>query len=479
MTNKYSAEHLTIFLIHLLKNITFASLALPVIEAHYICASTIGGTRWHGIIFSIIKLYYQRYDKSIPDLATVSTELKFILEKYVTDKNEKELALAKMAEFIILYNIVDERSLPMAREIVQYIAKVCVLQPKVCEMLTEATSGGSVVGLTSQLQVLEAQHLALRGGISSTGVMSRSVSTGDRCPSGISWIDSRVGGGLGLTLGCGIGIIGPQGGGKTTIGIQLGVEQATSDRHALLVLVEEGLTASIQRKIMAAATGISTLVLESATKSSDGQVDLKIAAEKSSMNYELVKKRIDLVNKNLHILDLVEKYGDLDVIAGEIQHLINVDMKPIYTYIDWAGILASRIQGADIKSKTDALTKISYETAILAQRNNIIIAVSQQMARDNARKGAFAENDHYSAADCRGFTEPYKYCFVINPRDKKSGLQIFSISKSRDDAPTTRFLVRLRGEIAHFEDVASQYELRGRHIIDKNKSPTQRNVVPQ
>jgi hypothetical protein len=174
----------------------------------------------------------------------------------------------------------------------------------------------------------------------------------------------------------------------------------------------------------------------------------------------LAAKRLELIKKHLHVLDLAKLGGGIESVVAEIATLCASGKQPTYTYVDWAGIMAARddLVASGKRQMEAALKHISYTAADAAAKYNVMIAVSQQMAADAVKKGPAAMNDQYCAAHCRGWTEPFKYVFVINPPHPVNRTSVFGIPKARDDPPQDRFVVRLHGDIASFRDVTSDYE---------------------
>lgn len=403
-----------------------------------------------------------------PDEGAFHLEVSAFCDGYAVGKpalvEEVKVVFREVMDFS---RIVDDRSNGLTVKIISTIVQKCVHVPAMNELLNDALVRQKLSGLGQQIVELEAKIASTAGSTSVSGVSSfTEIETGDRVSMGIPWLDSRIGQGKGPVLGSVMGILAGQGTGKTSLGIQMGVAQALQQRHALLVLAEEGLSRTIKRRILACTTGIPTTELEAAKD------DVQAAAEKHG-NKTAVAERIAAMDKYLHVLDLVNGRGDLSRIFAEIDSLKMEGKHLTYVYVDWAGPIADRMMGAgyngmQFTKRYDALKILASELAFNASRSNTIIAVSHQMAGAQFKKGAFAESDQYCAMDCSTFTEMFKYVVVINPKDPKTGISWLKLAKCRDDPAGVKILVRLRGELSQFYDVTNDYDVMGKNFKKKH-----------
>jgi hypothetical protein len=470
-----SQGHYDILLAQMLVNEGIAHQAATKLEAVYFKESSLPGTGEHAVIFVIIKTFYNAHEQA-PDEGTLRVEIDNYINKYLKDKADKASSLLETLEKVIKFSkMVNDKSVPMTRELIQLIYKTCVTTPEL-NSLVQNTSADSITEVKNRLADLEAKQNALIGGLTVDNIFEESLDEiGQRSPLGIPWLDAKFGGGKGPVVGSAIGIIAPQAGGKTSLSIQIGVSQALLKRHVLIVLVEEGLSAAVRRRIVACCLGISTAVLE------DAKDNIEEAVTKSGVGILIAKEKVKCVAQYLHVLDLVKNPGGLMTIMTELERLQQEGKKPEYVYIDWAGILADRLLGPNdtgrtFKDKTDAINYISNTIAVQASKMNNIICISQQMAGERVQKGPTADHDHYCAADSKAFTAPFQNVFVINPRHTQTGVQLFKIAKSRHDPPSPTAVVKLHGEMATFTDVSHAYEIKGKHI--KSKKAVSDNKMP-
>lgn len=460
----YSQNDYHVLLAHILRSPAIAELAIPQLEASYFVRDKVGGSPFQAVLFRVIKGYWKEY-QTTPDDAVLVNRLKEFIKQHI-QKNDIPTFSQEFGSFMAFRATVDERSEGMARDLVAHIAQICVYKPALDEVLKDAKEAPNIKNIVKRIQELEAQQSATQGGLSITGLASMAIGDeGQRVPTGIPWLDALFGDGAGPVLGCVMAILAPQGCGKTTLGFQLAISQAKSGRHVMLVLAEEGLTLSVRCKIYACALGIDYPLIQAAPGETMND-KIRYAVGHERLNKAIAARTMAMIDKYLHVLDLVSRPGGVALIKAEMHHLAGKGEQPVYTYVDWAGIIADREMALSGRTKEQELKTLSYELSSLAQATNSIIAISQQMAPAIVTKGPFRINDHYCAADCKGFTEPMKYVFVINPREPRTKFSLCYVAKSRDDAPPDPLIVYLQGERATFNNM-DEYEKRGQRFQRK------------
>lgn len=441
-------------------------LAIKNIQPAFFTKKEVGGTLAQTFLFEAIKSHHEKYGV-IPDAGALVVEFEKFVSKHISQVDSQATSMRlEVAKFLRFIKHVDSHSVGLAKEMVQYLVQTCSLAPQVEALMKQQHSLDTIDSVSQQLSVIAQASKGILGGNSTSGVLTMEMEeAGERVATGIPFIDSRLGKGCGPVTGCAAAIIAPQGGGKSTLGVQLAISQALMQKHTILALAEEGVTIPFRRNLRACTTGIATPVFEQAKD------NIREAVILAGMNYDVVMTKIETVDKYLHIVDLtVNDSTSLSTVDQEMKDLEQKDCKPVYTYVDWAGMLADRMlsmgmDGVMPEKKYDALQRIGYKCAAMAANHNAIVAVAQQMAPEIQKKGPMSINDHYCAADCRGFTAPMKYVFVINAPDSAgksksaTGNSLFRIAKARNDPSNISVAIRLRGELARFEDVDNQFEM--------------------
>lgn len=450
---------ITLFIAQLLRSKALVDEAFRRLLAEHIILA--GGTKYQAYIFKALLQYYGAFQTQ-PDFASLEVYVRQLVlgndaDAQLPDDLVRELSVIR--QLLCEKELVNERGERLAWRVLRTILDEYVKAPVVRQLIEQAMVSEAVDGLGQRILEIERQYSVSFGGLAKSAILTPTDdAVGERLTTGLPWLDARFGDGMGIVRGSAVAIIAPQGHGKTTLGIQMGVAQALQHRHALLVLAEEGLSRQIRRRILACTTGIPTYILEKHDRTQDS---LEVFLQ-SQPQYGLIKQKIDAVQQYLHVVDLVSNPGGIETIVLEVHALQQRVGRLAYVYIDWAGPLAdymmsNGINGVMVKSRYEALKRIGAEVAMMAQTADIVAVISQQMASQVFKCGWRHEATTYVAMDCASFTESFKYAFVINPRDPKSNLSWFKVVKARDDPAGVKFIVKLDGSISQFIDVTQQY----------------------
>lgn len=267
---------------------------------------------------------------------------------------------------------------------------------------------------------------------------------------------------------------------NTTSGFEFCINKALLGKPSLLSLAEEGLTRNVLNKIAARTTGISSNEIAKIDVTDFNNI-LSLAKSKD-MDLEMLKLKHDMVQKNLHILDLVENEGGMEEIESTIDSMAMADKKPHTIYIDWAGIMAERIMSVGLRGREfseifDALKALSFAAENLAERHNTFTVFSHQLASVAAAKGVGYNTTVYDAADCKTWTAPFMYVLTISGMHPKTLLQRARLVKSRYEPPGQEAVLKLHGAFSRFEDMSDKFELRGKNFV--SKTPKDSKAMPK
>ena len=468
MKSDYTEDHIHILLCHLILTPGVIDTALNAgLEGMHLVQKVVGGHVAQAILFDIITYHYKTY-ATTPDDATLIAETNKFLDRHCSGQRKRVESEQRIKAFLAFKPHVDRKSEGIARKLIQYISEQCIIRPAARELLATPSKSGDISGLSTQLATLESRRNSVGGGLARTGLIDLVSEAGERVATGIPWIDSRTGNGAGLVNGCTLGIIAPQGVGKTTCGIQLGVAQALAGQDVLMALAEEGLTQSVRNKIIGCTLGFDYTLLENRT------VDQVI--QELNIDPSMARQKLDNINEHFHILDMVASNTVPEGVApitAEIQQMASAGRTPTYAYVDWAGIIADAVCQTTKRTKESEIQTLVSALSAEAQRQNCIIAISQQMAPAVVARGPFFVPDMYCAADCRQFTATMKYAISINKKDPATGYNLLTWLKSRDDGVAgCTAVMQLRGELATFFDVSAQWELNARRFRKKGAVPS-------
>jgi RecA/RadA recombinase len=453
--------------------------------------SQLGGQYWHTVAYATLKEFCDTHGK-IPSSAEFMTAFLAVNDKYAGD--QRTLVLAELQHFVsvgfpmITSNL--SYSLTLARATRTEILRRCSLVPDAIRVLQEAASMAERGDVKAATELTDQVKLSLQKHSQNSGPQSLAMgdipmdfgNIGDgRVKLGIDFMDASLGAGAGVFSPCTAILLGPTGGGKTTVGNQICVAQALMGRRALMVVSEQGCDPMYRARIHSCATGVET------SKIANRKFDLLLAAGDSGMDVNMVRDVQRSVDSRLHIYDMVLGANNLpDGIETEIRRLKEASGDPLeVVYIDWCGKIADRIidvgfQGRKYRSdqKREAIQYFADSMAVVAAKNKVFIVLSHQLA---AAQTAAAATKVYTAADsmeCKGIINDAQYCFIFSPRDAHTKVQLFSMTKARYDPPVEgldRIPVLLDGPRAQMKR-AENFALHGTRIVKAGNRP---NVVPK
>ena len=449
----YAVAQWAILLSHMLKTPSVLKFAATKLQPEFFVDPRVGATRWQSMLFSAISQFYARYGQP-PDAATIRNEIRIHVERTFPPGSAEGLSILHEVDFFLnsFVHTVTEVSSGQSTEAAQWMYRTCVVDIQAQQLLQQASQDGNYEDVAASLLKLTAGSTGTADLTVRNVVDLRLTDVGDRVFTGLPFFDSRFGEGRGLTAGCCLGIIAPQAAGKSTLGIQMTVAQAALlNRPSMLVLVEEGLNKSVWRNILACTTGIPTPVWE--VNHDDVAETLKAAGRFD----DVTRTKLENLNRNLTIVDLVEHEGSLEAVEQQIDMAADAGHRPHLIYIDWAGVLANKIMalghGGQKFDKLEAAIKHVSSTLVQkAVKYNCLVTISQQMDTINATRGTTAKHDAYCARDCKSFLEQFKYGITINTREQGSDLTLMQCVKSRNDARPEPWIVKMFGAMARFEE---------------------------
>ncbi len=478
MSQSLDKFNLMLLLAQMTRNRLLVDTAMKNVEPEFFNVDVIGGSPTMAMMFSHIRDNVRNYNV-LPDVPTFCARIVF---DFATRQMHQLVQQAHIEIGLLLQLVAGTTNdaLPHARAVLSSLVDHCKTRPETQRLLARATMGEiSSSELSKQLDEQNQRQNQLNGGLAVTGLSTIQIANEDlaiRMRTYIAWVDARFGKGKGMVNGTLLSIIAPQGGGKTTMGVDMCVQQACNGRDSALFFFEEGLTPAVRRNIWSAALGIPTDVQE------QFEGDILKAAESLKLDQALIVAKMGMIDRHLHIVDLVDKpSASLDTVTAEIEFLIASGRRPSLCYIDWAGPIARRMMAKGFKGRkfdddeNGALLAISYELAGHAETHKYFSVISHQMAVEIAKKGPYGEHDMYCGARCRSFTEPCKYVLVLGPQDKQNQLlQKCTVAKARNDPPAV-FIIQRQGPINGFLETTS-HEIKGRRFVKKNVDST---AVPQ
>jgi len=482
--------HYTLLIGTMLTNQTFALETTKTAVEPVWFVSQLGGQYWHTVAYAAMKEFCDTHNK-VPSSSEFITAFLAVTDKYAGD--QKQAVLGEFQTFLsVFFPMIAadvSRSLTLARAVRTEILRRCALVPDATRVLQEAASMAERGDVRAATELTDQVKASLQKHQQSSGPQSLAIGDipmdfsdiGDgRIKLGIDFIDAVLGAGAGAFSPCTAILLAGQGCGKTTAGNQICVAQALMGRRALMVVAEQGFDPMYRARLQSCATGIET------NKIAQRKFDLLLAAGDSGLDVNMVREIQTTVDRRLHVYDMVREQGNLpDGIESEIRRLKEASGDPLeVVYVDWCGKIADRIMDVGFngrtafKEKRDAIQYFADTMSEVASRNKVFIVLSHQLASAQTAMAATKEYSHSDSMDCKSISALAQYAFIFSPRDAKSRVQLFSMSKARYDptlAGPDRIPVLLNGPTAKFSRVEN-YVLSGNKLVKANARP---NVVPR
>ncbi len=476
----YTYQHFYVMLATALLDRGFAQQMTDLIKGNHIIAA--GGRTDQGLILEAIREHLAAHNAP-PDLGWLQAHLESRLDGLMPDPASREACLKGLETFSRFAPKVTKASRGECELFLQHIVETTILGPQRADIIQSAmfdSSGSKAREIIEKLQTIDKEsHRGTDNGIAVDLFSVPEDLSGRRRKTGLPWLDSRLGNGLGPVSGCLIGILAPSGGGKTTLGNETAITGALAGQHTVLAMAEEGLTFTVKTRLLSRTTGIPSQMLE--------QIDFGDIKEVCNMGAQLgldpdaIAHRITMVRKYLHVIDLVAVDGGLEEITRGVDTIaFDAGEMPRLIYVDWAGHIADRIMSTGFKGRTfekkhEAILAVVSFCADLATTTNQQVALSQQMLPAAAEGDPTKPTTMYDAADCKMFCGLTKYMINLGGRCKRSAVQLAAITKARDDKAGQTFPLLLDGTTGTFQDVGNLYRPRSKYYVPITKD---NNAVP-
>lgn len=466
----------------MLRTPAILAMALKHLKGEFFTLPEVGGTKVQALIFTVIADHVKDHTTA-PDMAMLHVYIESALNGLIQDEAAKEEYLNGLNAFETFAAKVDDRSIKLCQDMIQQLADTCVFEPAAMALISNgamSTPVDQLDDLICKLQEVSSQRRSTNASDVVNNVMTTKIEDGQRELSGVSWFDARCGEGRGPVLGTVMGLLAPQGAGKSTSGFEFCISKALLGKPALLALAEEGLSRNVLNKIVARTTGISANEISKVDVSDFNNV-IELGKH-HGMDIDMLKMKHDMVQKNLHVLDLVANEGGMEEVESTIDSMAMADKKPHTIYIDWAGIMAERIMSVGLRGREftdifDALKALSFAAENLAERHNTFTVFSHQLGSVAAAKGVGYNTTVYDAADCKTWSAPFMYVLTISGMHPKTLLQRARLVKARYEPAGQEAVLKMHGALARFEDMSDKFELRGKNFV--SKTPKDSKAMPK
>lgn len=262
----------------------------------------------------------------------------------------------------------------------------------------------------------------------------------ERVPTGVTPVDILLGGGISPTE-C-YGILGPSGGGKTLLALQITGSMAKRGMRIAYFSYEQP-AKDVQPRLLSYLAEVP----------SDEIRDKKFADVKESYRNKVIKAA-QLCKGRVTIIDRASAGDNVAEIDMYIKQQVAAGQKPHLVVIDWLWPLVTRI--VNVSNRKNRQERIEMQSILdqfksMAARYEICMLILHQLSTESVKKSPSHKPQWFNSAEAGAFAWLLHYCFAIGMADS-SGYCWLVGSKARNAARTEQ-LIKLNGPLNRFQPV--------------------------
>lgn len=278
-----------------------------------------------------------------------------------------------------------------------------------------------------------------------------------RRATGVTFVDQLLGGGL-LPAEA-IGVLGPSGGGKTLLALQLSCSLAERHQYVEYFTYEQP------------AKDLQVRVLSCAGKVKSGDLQGKEWSEIGSPARGRVENAAAISRDYLHLLDRSSEGHSITEIASHINRCEVAGKKPTLVVIDWIWPLIVRMTSRSERRNVEErklLMNAMEQIKSLAASTGVCFLIVHQLSTEVVKKSPGRKPQWFNSAEAGAFAWFLPYCFAIGTADPNGYCWLVG-SKVRH-AGKKEILVQLDGEYNRFKatDKAMHFDVAKREFIDED-----------
>jgi hypothetical protein len=265
-----------------------------------------------------------------------------------------------------------------------------------------------------------------------------------REPTGVTFVDLLLGGGT-LETEC-YGVLGPSGGGKTVLSVQLGCSIASRGQHVEYFTYEQP-AEEMRPRILSCAAKVSSS---------------KLLAEEDEQLDEMTRKQLVEAQKThkqfFHLHDRASEGDNIAEIGMMIQQSIDEGRRPRLVIVDWVWPLIMRMTAVSDRRQVDErklMQKATDDFKSMAAKYRVCFWLVHQLSVELAKKSPGRKPQWFNSAEAGSFAWLLHYCFAIGTKDAHDICWLVG-SKARS-AKNQDALLHLNGEFNRFEPTDKRY----------------------
>ena len=412
-----------------------------------------GASKAQVLIFEALMGYWAQYTATQPEPRILGTLVVGLMGKLVILGADEQKRIVD--EFTAIFSsylchpVTNEQLAPVM-SLMQWIYKKYEVEPKLQELYQQGLEGKDLDAIHAELTKLKGTSETDKPPTDPMQIVHSDVPP--TFSSGLAWFDQVIGGGF--MPGEAYSILGPTGGGKSTLATLLAVSLAMQGYKVMMILTEQSFSeVRVRAKFWGVITG---LPYESFLKyKSEEEIPKEILSDE-------IREKVKLIRKNILCFDRAS-VTSIDHVRGLARR-----HRPQVLFLDWAGTLANVImENPDDPLSKDrhlCLRKIADSVNDIAKELNNCPIVFHQLAPTCS--GCFDEKiSHRDAMECKSFSTNISYALVMWPKDKNDNMKI-KATKSRY-AGNEGVIVHLDGAKATFSHLVSYRKGRGQWVSAK------------
>jgi hypothetical protein len=256
-----------------------------------------------------------------------------------------------------------------------------------------------------------------------------------------------------------LGILGPTGGGKTTLALQIAGGCALRKQHVLYFTYETS-PDELRPRLVSCVGRISRDKLEG-----------KHFSDLDDQTKDAVRKASDACRQYIALLDRSSEGWSPIEIEERLKQSINVGQKPRLVVIDWLWIAVSRAAGeSDRRGRPERqfLNDLLDSFKGMAVKYKVNFLILQQLSTAQAKQSPGRKPQWFNSAEAGSFAWLLSYCFAIGTADANGYCHIVG-SKARH-AKKQDTVARMMGEYNRFDLVDKDMEFKkGRGFVSADK----------
>lgn len=408
-----------------------------------------GASRAQVLIYEALLGYWAQYTATQPEPRILGTLVVGLMGKLVILSPEEQKRIIEEMTAIFnnyLCHEITASQLSPVLEMMQWVYKKFEVEPKLAEIYQQGLEGKDLTTIHDELTKLKGTTETDRAPTDPMAFTSSELPP--TFSSGLAWFDEIIGGGF--MPGEAYSILGPTGGGKSTLAQQLAIALAVQGYRVVMILTEQSFSeVRVRAKFWAILTG---LPYESFLKyKSEEEIPKEILPPE-------VKAKLQAIRKNIMCFDRSHVTA-IDHVKGLARRF-----RPHVLFLDWAGTLADVIEEVTGKDRHLCLRQIADSMNDIAKELNNCPVVFHQL-KPVITKCFDDKVSHRDAMECSSFSTNLSFGLVMMPKDKNDNMQI-KATKSRYGA-NDGAIVHLDGPRAVMSHLVGYRKGRGQWVSAK------------